>query len=168
MQYLRCGDATASTATSVRDLRARLASLEAPSDPPVCRRCAAAKDPCSGTVLGASSMYEAVPADEVNEAGKTVVELLRRRGFRGVLVHHGPRLHGRMWRAPSAYHHGADMCSFEAMLLILRSSLAVCLARFGDLVFRQRSGLPIGGPPSDLGLGLLLSVREAAFRALPP
>lgn len=53
------------------------------------------------------------------------------------------------------------------MLAVLRAALSVCVARFGDSTYRQVHGLPIGGPLSDLGPGLLLGLQEASWRALP-
>lgn len=51
---------------------------------------------------------------------------------------------------------------------MLRASLGVRFAVFSGLVVEQARGLPIGGPLSDFGAPLLLSMQKAAWASRAP
>ena len=158
------GRGTASLVTAARDLRDRTAKLEVLPARAPCRCCQGQRRRVCGLVLDASSMYERTPAQAVYRAAQNLVRALRARGFRGVLVRRSRQLRGRLWRHGGAYLADHFFLSFEAMLITLKASLGVRLARLGNWVFEQTAGLPIGGPLSDLGAALLLGQNEAAWR----
>ena len=165
---LGAGHAARSLAHSVRDLRERAAKLRhAEGSASTCRRCQAPKTPATGAVLDASSMYEKVDAAQVILAAQFVVKVLSSKGYCGVLVHRERRLRGELWRYPGSYRSGAYLATWGDMLTALRYGLSGRYARFGDVVFEQVGGLPIGGPLGDLGAGLLLTLHEATWRQTP-
>lgn len=113
-------------------------------------------------------MYERVPADQVLRAALVLEQAWRARGCHGVLVYAGRGLRGRMWKHPGAYVDGATFVGLSETVEVLRARLGVGFAVFGDLVLEQAHGLPIGGPLSDLGASLSLSMQEAAWATLAP
>lgn len=113
-------------------------------------------------------MYERAPASQVYADNCVVVEVRRARGIRAVCVRAGRRLDGRLLTFGGMSQSGWTACSLELMLEALRASLGVNMARFGDAIFVQNGGLPIGGPLSDLGAGLLLGLQEATWRQMSP
>lgn len=167
LSWLAHGAATQSMATSAKDLRSRCADLSAIGGA-ACQRCGRAKDDTAAVVLDASAMYEKVPPSQVLAAARCVADVLRREGYQGMLVRQERRLRGRPTRASGSSRCGWTFCALVDMLRVLRASLTVTLARYGDEVFRQAGGLPIGGPLSDLGAGLLLGLQEAAWRRIAP
>lgn len=166
--WLGHGGGTPSLLTAARDLRARAALLEPGPDPSRCTRCGAHKTASAAVVMDASAMYEQAPPDEVLVAATTLAEVFRRRGFRGVLVEQTRQLRGRPWRPTGAYLAGWQFVSFVDMIATLQAFLAVRVATFGDTVYEQTRGLPIGGQLSDLSAALLLSLQEATWRQLHP
>lgn len=60
------------------------------------------------------------------------------------------------------------LVKFAEMLGILLACLSARFACWGDAVYEQQRGLPIGGPLSDLGAALLLGLQEATWRRLAP
>lgn len=92
----------------------------------------------------------------------------RQRGVTSVLLEDGTgRIRGKLWRHPGAYQAGRRYVPLDHMLHILAAAAQVQHARLGNATFRQKAGLPIGGPMSDLGPGLLLGAQEAAWRQMP-
>lgn len=169
LQRLGHGDAVSSMAGSVRELRMRCARLQQPTPAhrTQCCWCSSPKWPCTTIVHDSSAMYERVPANQVFAATCVVVRVLWDRGVRSMGVRHG-RLQGRLLRQGGMFQSGWTACGLELMLDTLRAGLGVSLARFGDGIFVQSGGLPIGGPLSDLGAGLLLGLQEATWRHLSP
>lgn len=112
-------------------------------------------------------MYERIDARDVLTAGVLLTEALRSRGVTGILLRHGAKLTGKLWRHGGACRLDSVFVPLGEMLAALRAVTRVTLARFGDRAFRQRTGMMIGGPMSDLGPGLLLAAQEAAWRTVP-
>lgn len=167
--HLGHGIATSSMRLAPQDLRIRSGRLcRDPRWRHRCRRCDGAKAPCCTQVHDASAMYERVPADQVAQAARVVADVLRQRGYRGVAVRHGTRFSGRPVRQGGMAQCGATFVSVDTMVAVLEASLRVNVAVFGDMVLRQSGGLPIGGPLSDLGAGLLLGLQEATWRQMRP
>lgn len=113
-------------------------------------------------------MYEQIGCAQVLQAARLVEEALRSQGAQGIFVHHTRALRGRTWRHGGAYRADAAYVSFKRMYVLLEAGLRSCLAMLGDMVYRQTAGLPIGGPLSDVGSNLLLTLQEATWRNCPP
>lgn len=160
------GAATAGMARSAIDLRERVARLQRPGATH-CARCSLPRRRLAGVVLDASAMYERVAGDQVVAAAEAVLDVLRSRCYRGVVIQSSRQLRGRPVRTSGLSQCGATYVSFEVMRGLLVASLSVRFATYGDEVFIQEGGLPIGGPLSDLGAGLLLGLQESVWRQLP-
>lgn len=167
LRELKLGVATASLARAATDLRRVAQSLRgAPS--PTCHECGMRRRGVTATVLDASAMYERICPSQVLEAAAVVLRYLRSCGRKGVVVYRTRRLYGRSVRASGSYACDRVYISLADMFALLRLGVNMRWATFGDAVFMQRAGLPIGGPLSDLGAGLLLGLQEQAWQAFGP
>lgn len=156
-------------ATPARDLRSRTRELAADAEwRAQCRRCGSAKAPSMIVVHDASAMYDRFSSDQAAAAADVVARVLRERRFRGVGVQDGPRLARRILRQSGMSQTGCAFVDLHVMVDVLKAALQVNMATFGDVVVRQRGGLPIVGPLSDPGAGLLLGLQDATWRQHRP
>lgn len=91
--------------------------------------------------------------------------MLRARGYSGVGVRHGTRLSGRMLRQSGMSQSEWSFVALDTMVAVLKASLQVNLATFGDLVLRQRGGAPYRGPSQRSRRGPFASSAKSELEA---
>lgn len=93
---------------------------------------------------------------------------MRSGGFAGVLLRRSKPLHGTMWRQGRTYRADSTLLGWDRLLEVLEVALCLRWARLGENIVFQRSGLPIGGPVSDVVANMLLTLQESCWRNMRP
>ena len=150
--------------TAAADLRKRAAELEAP-DRPFCLRCGCYLPGPAVVVADAAQMYEEVPPSRVRAGLEDLIAWAELAGYTGVVVSRISKgqchLAKQCWKHPPA----TEVFSWSELRVGASLALAQNAVSVGDFVWRQKEGLPIGGPHSPACCSVTLGADEASWMA---
>ena len=164
------GDETMSLSTAAKDLCQQFACLVHPVSPLArCQRhgCGKVKNPLELVVADAGAMYEAVDSALILESLSFFVQVARQLGYVGVAVVRSPKLRGFLVRHEHFQHRSVDVVTFECLQTIHALSLSQKYVCVGNAVFKQKTGVPIGGLLSKCQTSLLLCAEETIWKSQP-
>ena len=148
--------------TAAADLRKRAAELEAP-DAPFCARCGCHMPGPAVVVADAAQMYEEVPPSRVLAGLDDLVAWATLAGYHGVVVSRHSK--GQCHLARQCWKHppGTDVFTWPELRAGALLALAQNAVSVGDSVWKQKEGLPIGGPHSPACCSVTLGADEASW-----
>ena len=158
------GDEVASLSLAASTLRRRCRALVVPQQPlRRCLKCCGAKCALEMLVADAGAMYEAIDSQFVLVCLDFFLELAAELGYTGVAVFRTKKLHGYLAKHNFHQHNNVDLVSFEQIKAIHMLGLNQKLVTVGNLVYRQRRGVPIGGLLSKCQTSLVLCAEECIW-----
>ena len=114
-------------------------------------------------VLDAPAMFEQLSAERAVTLLASAARAATLEGYRGVRLLRSRRLAGWLARNPDASDSRSDFVSFQRVLDIFALATAHRRVRFGDSVWEQTTGTPIGGLTSRTAASCVPGWCELAF-----
>ena len=128
-----------------------------------CVQCGDRKDAFSFVKGDIPSMFTNIDGDSALSAAREVLTLAKHRTHgRYICAKRGTRIEGRITRQRSKSKSELAF-TFDEVACLMAFALRWRVFRIGQIVMRQRTGLPMGGMSSMVMSGLALSAREKDF-----
>eukprot|EP00933_Yihiella_yeosuensis_P084273 TRINITY_DN9869_c0_g2_i2.p1 TRINITY_DN9869_c0_g2~~TRINITY_DN9869_c0_g2_i2.p1 ORF type:complete len:1202 (-),score=121.45 TRINITY_DN9869_c0_g2_i2:263-3868(-) len=152
--------------SSATDLKKGLGMLCQPTLS--CKSCKARKQPYAFLVCDAAQMYEQLQAADVMKSLEYCVDRATKLGFKSVGVRTSRRLAGCLLKKQVVSLPNTHVVQFADVLKVIALSLEMRWVRFGDAVFFQKIGSPIGGLMSKVHASLACGLPETKWLVSNP
>ena len=114
-------------------------------------------------ISDASACFEQASPDTVLAGLELVTDIAKARGYKGVAIMPSGPLVGYCVREMHTRSDGSVIFSFERLRALHLLALDMRLVVFGDVLFQQLEGVPIGGLMSKVHVSMVLNPHEWSY-----
>ena len=159
------GFTVCSLKTAVVELLDSCQAPSVPDDDHKCARCCQQKLSWEVCVMDIEAMFESIDPKHVNIATEALTDELRQEGFVGVVIPSARKCSRKAFLAKNLHIsiRGMRVVPWKDVLVGTALTLAQRFARFGNSVWRQCAGTPIGGICSTSSADVCLSHIESLW-----